>query len=491
MVPQPGTFFYHSHTGLQRFDGLAGSMVVRTPKSRDPNSHLYDFDDPTHVIMINGWMHQHSIEKFPGLWTRNTDQDPVNLLINGRGKWINPRFGNVSDSPFEIFHVEPGNRYRFRMINAMSSPCGCVIKVEGHIMTVIATDGENVQPRRVDAIASYSGERYDFILETNQAPGDYWVQFWATDICESAKITQFAILRYKARPTKGLSNPPSYQNLNSSRGLTLNPPTKTCADDLPNGICVSSLRSATPVHDNGLLKKEPDIKIYVGYTFAVFEPRNLFIPKTYSKYAVVPGPYLVQSFVNGFSFTFPSSPLISQYDDAEKQVCNSDKIPKDCSSTYFRNCSCTHVMFIPLGSVVEVVFVDEVPFDDVHSFHLHGYAFRVLGMGSPEDFGLKKLDKDLVMRLDRQGRLKRNFNNPPAKDSVVVPNHGYAVLRFRADNPGPWLFHCHFEVHISVGMAFVFQVGTKYDMPPVPDGFPTCGNYLPNRIDSALLLKRS
>nr|CAH7756550.1 unnamed protein product [Callosobruchus chinensis] len=28
-------------------------------------------------------------------------------------------------------------------------------------------------------------------------------------------------------------------------------------------------------------------------------------------------------------------------------------------------------------------------------------------MGSPEDFGLKKLDKDLVMRLDRQGRLKR------------------------------------------------------------------------------------
>nr|CAH7756548.1 unnamed protein product [Callosobruchus chinensis] len=194
-------------------------MVVRTPKSRDPNSHLYDFDDPTHVIMINGWMHQHSIEKFPGLWTRNTDQDPVNLLINGRGKWINPRFGNVSDSPFEIFHVEPGNRYRFRMINAMSSPCGCVIKVEGHIMTVIATDGENVQPRRVDAIASYSGERYDFILETNQAPGDYWVQFWATDICESAKITQFAILRYKARPTKGLSNPPSYQNLNSSRGL--------------------------------------------------------------------------------------------------------------------------------------------------------------------------------------------------------------------------------------------------------------------------------
>nr|CAI5857900.1 unnamed protein product [Callosobruchus analis] len=219
MRPQAGTFFYHPHTGLQRFDGLSGSMVVRVPRSRDPNSYLYDFDDPTHVIMVNGWMHQHAVEKYPGLWTRNRGQEPVNLLINGRGQWRNPQYGNVSDSPLEVFSVEPGYRYRFRMINAMSSPCGCVLKVEGHSMTVIATDGENVKPRRVDAISSYSGERYDFIIEANQAHGDYWMQFWATDLCESSKITQFAVLRYKSRHTRKLGNPPSYKSLNSNRGL--------------------------------------------------------------------------------------------------------------------------------------------------------------------------------------------------------------------------------------------------------------------------------
>ncbi|VEN58993.1 unnamed protein product [Callosobruchus maculatus] len=112
-------------------------------------------------------------------------------------------------------------------------------------------------------------------------------------------------------------------------------------------------------------------------------------------------------------------------------------------------------------------------------------------MGSKEDFNLKKMDKESIIRLDQQGRLKRNFNNPPTKDSIVVPNHGYAVLRFRADNPGPWFFHCHFDVHMIVGMGFIFQVGELSDLPPVPENFPRCGNYLPNHIDPALHVKRT
>nr|CAI5857898.1 unnamed protein product [Callosobruchus analis] len=45
------------------------------------------------------------------------------------------------------------------------------------------------------------------------------MQFWATDLCESSKITQFAVLRYKSRHTRKLGNPPSYKSLNSNRGL--------------------------------------------------------------------------------------------------------------------------------------------------------------------------------------------------------------------------------------------------------------------------------
>jgi iron transport multicopper oxidase len=35
----------------------------------------------------------------------------------------------------------------------------------------------------------------------------------------------------------------------------------------------------------------------------------------------------------------------------------------------------------------------------------------------------------------------------------LVPANGYVVLRFKADNPGVWFFHCHIDLHLIGGMA--------------------------------------
>lgn len=40
------------------------------------------------------------------------------------------------------------------------------------------------------------------------------------------------------------------------------------------------------------------------------------------------------------------------------------------------------------------------------------------------------------MYLDRYGKLQRDSVNPPRKDSFVVPNKGYIILRLFTDNPG-------------------------------------------------------
>lgn len=44
-----------------------------------------------------------------------------------------------------------------------------------------------------------------------------------------------------------------------------------------------------------------------------------------------------------------------------------------------------------------------------------------------------------------------NQQNPPVKDTLTIPARGYAILRFRTDNPGFWLVHCHAEQHIMDG----------------------------------------
>lgn len=71
-----------------------------------------------------------------------------------------------------------------------------------------------------------------------------------------------------------------------------------------------------------------------------------------------------------------------------------------------------------------------------HPFHLHGYSFNVIGIGRSPDQNVKKINLKHALDLDRRGLLHRRFSLPPAKDTIAVPNNGYVILRFRADNPG-------------------------------------------------------
>lgn len=82
-----------------------------------------------------------------------------------------------------------------------------------------------------------------------------------------------------------------------------------------------------------------------------------------------------------------------------------------------------------------------------------------------------------VQRLDESGQIERRLHGAPVKDTVTVPDGGYTIIRFVANNPGFWLFHCHIDFHVEVGMAIVFKVGDYHQMRPTPKNFPTCYNY--------------
>ncbi len=85
-----------------------------------------------------------------------------------------------------------------------------------------------------------------------------------------------------------------------------------------------------------------------------------------------------------------------------------------------------------------VLFVVQQP-NLSHPFHLHGYGFNVIGIGRSPDTNVKKINLKHALDLDRRGLLHRQYNLPPVKDTIALPNNGYVVLRFRADNPGKYL----------------------------------------------------
>lgn len=75
-----------------------------------------------------------------------------------------------------------------------------------------------------------------------------------------------------------------------------------------------------------------------------------------------------------------------------------------------------------------------------HPIHLHGHDFWVLAQGTGNLTAATPLCWD----------------NPPRRDTAMLPGNGYLVLSFETDNPGAWLMHCHIAWHTSEGFALQF-----------------------------------
>ncbi|KAF7323750.1 Fet3 protein [Mycena kentingensis (nom. inval.)] len=76
-----------------------------------------------------------------------------------------------------------------------------------------------------------------------------------------------------------------------------------------------------------------------------------------------------------------------------------------------------------------------------HPFHIHGHKFQIVARSS--DY---TTDDPSTITMANQ-------TNPLRRDTVQIESMGSATLRFVADNPGAWFFHCHIEWHLEVGLA--------------------------------------
>ncbi|XP_011330014.2 laccase-4 isoform X2 [Ooceraea biroi] len=471
-----GTHFWHAHTGLQKMDGIFGSLIIRQSQKRDVNSYLYDFDLSRHKILVNDWMHELAISRLPGRFHSTKFQDPDSILINGKGRYQDPESAFITDTDLEVFRVRRNYAYRFRMVNAFCTVCSSILTVENHNLTIIAVDGYPVKPTVVTSIISVSGERYDFVINANNRVDSYWIQLRALEPCNVRGIQQLAVLQYDGAPDTPTSVKPIFI-LPLSEGIVLNPLDSQCDSPRSDAICVNHLQSAIPV-DKDIFTKKPDAQIYLSFSFHRYNLQDLFSPNQFNRFLVAPSHRHTSAVMNDILFSFPPSPLLSQMENIPSNtICNSTHKPDNCDNEDI--CPCTHIIELPYKGIVELIMVDEtnVPDKLYHPFHLHGYNFNIMYVGVSDNRTVNSANE--VQKLDEIGSLRRRKALPPFKDTIAVPNNGYVVVRFRADNPGYWLLHCHFIYHLATGMANVFHVGTPSDLPPVPHDFPKCGNYLP------------
>ena len=181
--------------------------------------------------------------------------------------------------------------------------------------------------------------------------------------------------------------------------------------------------------------------------------------------------------INNISLVMPNFALHAEPQNVrESMFCDSDsKMSTSClPGTKF--CHCIHRLKVKRNSIVELLLID-IQDGLTHPFHLHGHKFFVMEMGA-------FLTPTTSQAIRVNGVKRRNRNKQPVhRDTVLVPNKGFVRLKFRADNPGFWLAHCHFEWHLAIGMGFILQVGELDEMPKPPEHFATCRNYLPTKIN--------
>src|SRR5262249_17374353 len=192
-----GTHWYPAHVGAPYGNGLFGPLLVeeRTPIAE------YEREE---ILMINDWflepgdtllarLLEGGMGKKPGKMETKDRKDVGDVpfqsgLVNGKG-----RAPGDTKTPLAVVEVKKGETIRLRRINA-SSTYALRFQIDGHSLTVIATDGPPMKPVTVDNLVIGIGERYDVLLEANQG-GARWIRAVTLDGNEI-----LAVLRYPDSP---------------------------------------------------------------------------------------------------------------------------------------------------------------------------------------------------------------------------------------------------------------------------------------------------
>ncbi len=184
-VRQAGTYWYHSHSGLQEQEGLYGPIVI-DPAGIDPIA-----SDREHVIVLSdhSQMHPHKIfdklKKQAGYFNyqkqtlagllKGEDQSSAERLQWGKMRMDPTDISDVTGSTYTFLvngHgprdnwtalFTPGERVRLRIINA-SAMTTFNVRIPGLKLSVVQADGQNVRPVAVDEFQIGVAETYDVIV---------------------------------------------------------------------------------------------------------------------------------------------------------------------------------------------------------------------------------------------------------------------------------------------------------------------------------------
>ncbi|KAF5192706.1 Laccase-12 [Thalictrum thalictroides] len=460
---QEGTLWWHAHSSWLRAT-VYGALVI---KPRAGTSYPFALPKREFPILLGEW------------WTSNPIDVVNQALRAGAAPNVSDAF-TINGQPGDLYNcsrkdtviipVDSGETNLLRIINSAMNQ-ELFFTVANHRLTVVGIDASYTKQLTTSVLMLGPGQTTDVLITTNQPAGRYYMAARAYAAAPNVPFdntTTTAILEYQSVPcpaTKSRSKSKSKSKCTSSQPIF--PFIPAYNDTQTVTAFTTSLRS--PSNIKGKVPTEVDVNLF----FTVGLGLN---PCNPGRTCQGPNGTNFTASMNNVSFVLPSTVSVLQafYRGVNGVfTTNFPPIPPtrfdytgNVSRALWTPSRGTEVYRLKFGSTVQLVLQGTNIFAaENHPIHLHGHDFFILAEG----FG------NYNPRTDPS---KFNFVDPPMRNTVGVPVLGWAVIRFVADNPGAWLMHCHFDSHLTWGLAMVFLVdngvGELETLEPPPADLPRC-----------------
>ncbi|KAJ1323364.1 iron transport multicopper oxidase [Microdochium nivale] len=427
-VDQPGTYWYHSHTTSQYPDGLRGLLVIADPA--DPYAGEYT-DEIS--LSLSDWYHDDMATLLADYDLNGGDPEPDSIIIN--------------DTTNVTVAVKPGTTYLVRVAN-IGAYVGVYFWIEGHVMRVAEADGVWTQQAEATMLYLAAGQRHSFLLTTRP---DAAANF----------------------PIVARMDPELQYMTESERAVGW-----LAYDDhapLPDAEVVKDF--STALDDMALIPfdREPvfggpdadqTITLAIGMGMSMHGGHHwMFNTSTYE--------------TPDLPTLFSALGSTTADDGASTDGAAAAVIDVTDPATYGAH---AQPIVLEHNKVTDIVVINRHMMD--HPVHLHGHSFQVLRRTThafPPPGGEVGPDAELSV----WDPVDPATAPPPLRRDTVLVRSGTSVrIRFRSDNPGVWLFHCHMEWHAHSGLVATIieapleiqRQGLLKELPVGTDSKRTCSS---------------
>lgn len=448
-VSQNGTYWYHSHKGLQEQIGMYGVLVFK-PRENQRKKAPYVADIP---VILSEWSDEKPEEILRRLRTGQTEwyaikkgsvQSYSEAIASGnfwtklKNEWKRMEAMDISDVYYEKFllnglpaqqykNLKAGDKVRLRLVNGGSSSYFWV-DFAGGPMTVIASDGNRVEPVKVDRLIMGVSETYDVIVEIPEnksfelraTPEDrsghssLWLgegeKVYAQDLEKLQLFEGMKAMNYMMKMSgdmKPMSMKMGLQQFDMNAVMYPEVPKEKRTQIMQH--VVDMLQPQKESEKQTAHSKHNSTKEAPPHQHHASEKEPVIL-----NYAMLRSPMLTElpeeAPIKELNFVLEGNMEHYLWTLNNKTVAESDKI------------------LIKKGQVVRMTLYNNSMMR--HPMHLHGHDFRIINPSGAYS---------------------------PMKNVVDIMPMETVVIEFPANQDGDWFFHCHILYHMAAGMGRVFH----------------------------------